>query len=80
MIDGERSIVKSPSITKEAKAFNALAIDDIIQGKKKASILQRQVREAEIEKAEAIRNQVEQEIPIPTGDEIRADFENGEYR
>ena len=80
MIDGERSIVKSPSITKEEKAFNALAIDDIIQGMKKASILERQVREAEIEKAEAIRNQVEQEIPIPTGDEIRADFENGEYR
>ena len=47
---------------------------------KKASILERQVREAEIEKAEAIRNQVKQEIPIPTGDEIRADFENGEYR
>jgi len=80
MIDGERSIVKSPSITKEAKAFNALAIDDTIQGMKKASILERQVREAEIEKAEAIRNQVKQEIPIPTGDEIRADFENGEYR
>lgn len=82
MIDGERSIVKAPSITKEAKAFNALAIDDTIQGMKKASILERQVREAEIEKAEAeaIRNQVEQEIPIPTGDEIRADFENGEYR
>lgn len=80
MIEGERSIVKAPSITKEAKAFNAIAMNNTVQGMKTASILERQVREAEIEKAEAIKNQVKQEIPIPTGNEIREDIENGEYR
>ena len=80
MIEGERSSVKVPSITKEAKAFNALTIDNTVQGMKTASILERQVREAKIEKAEAIKNQVEQETPIPTGNEIREDIENGEYR
>ncbi len=80
MIEGERSIVKAPSITKEAKAFNAIAMNNTVQGMKTASILERQVREAEIEKSEAIKNQVKQEIPIPTGNEIREDIENGEYR
>ncbi len=80
MIEGERSIVKAPSMTKEAKAFNAIAMNNTVQGMKTASILERQVREAEIEKAEAIKNQVKQEIPIPTGNEIREDIENGEYR
>ena len=80
MIEGERSIVKAPSITKEAKTFNAIALNNTVQGMKTASILERQVREAEIEKSEAIKNQVKQEIPIPTGNEIREDIENGEYR
>lgn len=80
MIEGERSIVKTPSITKEAKTFNAIAMNNTVQGMKTASILERQVREAEIEKSEAIKNQVKQEIPIPTGNEIREDIENGEYR
>ena len=80
MIEGERSIVKAPSITKEAKAFNAIAMNNTVQGMKTASILERQVREAEIERAEAIKNEVKQEIRIPTGNEIREDIENGEYR
>lgn len=76
----ERSIVKTPSLTKEAKAFNAIAIDSTVQGMKTAAYLDKQVIEAERVQKEARENPVKEEMPIPTGAEIREAREEGEYR
>ena len=80
MSENERSIVKTPSITKEAKNFNAIAIDNTIQGMKTAAFMDRQINEAEREQRKAKENPVREETPIPTGTEIRQAREEGEYR
>lgn len=76
----ERSVVKTPSLTKEAKSFNAIAIDSTVQGMKTAAYMDRQVIEAERAQKEARENSVREETPIPTGAEIREAREEGEYR
>lgn len=76
----EKKIVASPCISKIARTFNSMAIDSPIQGMKKVAYLDRQVAEAELAKKEALENPVIEEIPIPTGEEIRQAREEGEYR
>lgn len=80
MMQAERSSVKTPSLTKQAKSFNAIAIDSTIQGMKTAALLERTVREAERMQQEVKRKPDEKEIIIPTGTEIREAREEGEYR
>lgn len=79
-MENERSIVKTPSITKEAKTFNNIAIDNTVQGMKTAAYMDKQVIEAERAQREAKENPVIEETPIPTGAEIREAREEGEYR
>ncbi len=76
----ERSVIKTPSLTKEAKAFNAIAIDSTVQGMKTAAYMDRQVIEAERMQKEESTNRAQEEMPIPTGAEIREAREEGEYR
>ena len=80
MSENERSIVKTPSITKEAKNFNAIAIDNTIQGMRTAAFIDKQISNAEREQREAKENTVKEETPEPTGTEIRQAREEGEYR
>ena len=72
--------VASPCISKIARTFNSMAIDSPIQGMKKVAYLDRQIAEAELTRQEALENPVIEEVPIPTGAEIRQDREDGEYR
>ena len=80
MIENERNSVGMPAITKEAKTFNAVAIDNTIQGMKTAAFMDRQINEVEREQREAKETPEREETPIPTGAEIRQAREEGEYR
>jgi len=80
MSEIEKNGVGTPSISKEAKAFDNLPLDSTIQGIKTASFLDRQIAEKEKEQRESRRNPVKEEMPVPTGSEIREDREEGEYR
>lgn len=80
MNENERSIVKIPSLTKEAKTFNAIAIDSTVQGMKTAAFMDRQISEAEKQQREAKENTTKEETIVPTGAEIRQAREEGEYR
>lgn len=76
----EKKVIASSSITKSARIINSMAIDNPIQGMKKVAYLDRQIAEAELSRKEALDNPVIEEIPIPTGEQIRKDREDGEYR
>lgn len=80
MNENERSIVKTPSITKQAKTFNSIDIHNTIQGMRTAAYMERKTRESEIEQIKASKNQTVEEIPVPSGSDIRAAREEGEYR
>lgn len=79
-MENERSVVKTPSLTKEARTFNGIAIDNTIQGMRTASYLDKQIGEAEREQREARENPIKEETRVPTGTEIRQAREEGEYR
>lgn len=81
-MENERSnsIVKMPSLTKEAKTFNAIAIDSTIQGMKTAALMDRTVMEAERVQEEKKKNSIREEVIIPTAADIREAREEGEYR
>lgn len=80
-MEAERnSIVKTPSLTKQARTFNAIANDNTIQGMKTAAVMDRNIREAEKAQKEARNNPVIEETRVPTGAEIREAREEGEYR
>lgn len=76
----EKSVIGIPCISKIANTFNGMATDTPIQGMKKAAYLERQIAEAELARKETLENPVIEEVPIPTGAEIRQDREEGEYR
>lgn len=80
MSENERGIVKVPSLTKEAKTFNSIAIESTIQGMKTAAFMDKQINEAERQQKEARENPIKEETIIPTGAEIRQAREEGEYR
>lgn len=79
-MQNERSSVKTPSLTKQAKVFNAISIDSTIQGIKTVALLERTAREAEKVQREVRANSEKEKIVIPTGAEIREAREEGEYR
>ena len=70
----------TPSITKVAKSFNSLQQKEVVKGIKTASLLNGQIIEAIKDQEELAKNPVIKESYIPTGDEIRRDREEGEYR
>ena len=76
----EKKVIASPCVSKIARTFNNMATYNPIQGMKKVVYLDRQIAEAELAKQEALENPVIEEVPIPTGTEIRQDREEGEYR
>ena len=76
----EKKGIATPSITTIAAKFNGLILDNTVQGMKTASLIERQVIEAERRKEEERANPVIKEEPIPTGHDIRIDREQGEYR
>ena len=80
MSENERSTVKTPGLTKEAKIFNSIANDNLVQGMKTAALMDRQILEAEKEQIKLKERTVREETPIPTGAEIRKAREEGEYR
>lgn len=79
-MENERKVVKTPSLTKEAKSFNAIAIDNTVQGMRTAAYMDRQVIEAEREQREVRENPVREEMLIPTGADIREAREEGAFR
>lgn len=78
--ESNKSIIKTPAISREAKNFNGLATDSIIQGIKTAAFLDRQITEMERNQRKSKANPVKEDIPVPTGTEIRKAREEGEYR
>lgn len=80
MNETERNIITTPSISKVAKAFNNLPLNSTVQGMKTAAFLERKIDEAERERRESQANPVIEEMPVPTGAEIRQAREEGEYR
>ena len=71
--------VKTPSITRESQLFDKIGINETVQGMRYAAHIDRTINEAEIAQQQNIE-QASDEIPVPTGDDIRQDRENGEYR
>lgn len=74
------SAIKTPSLSKVAREFNAIALDSTVQGMKTAALMDRTIREAERVQEEARQNTVQEEMTVPTGEEIRQAREEGEYR
>lgn len=80
MSENGTNTVANSSISKIARTFNELSVDDTIQGIKTAALLDRQITEKEIEKQANRKNPEKNQVGIPTGADIRQDYEEGMYR
>lgn len=80
MSEIEKNVITTSSISRAAKTVNNLPINATVQGMKTVALLERQILEAEREQKESQANPVIEEVPVPTGAEIRKAREEGEYR
>lgn len=77
---GIQNGIQSPALTKQAAIMNGLDTKELLKGIKTASILERDTRIKQREQVMAKRNIKVEEPTIPTGQEIRKAYEEGEYR
>lgn len=80
MSENGANTVANSSISKSAREFNELSTDDTIQGIKTADILYRKITEKAKEQKDNQENLGINQVGIPTGADIRHDYEEGMYR